>query len=77
MEGIVGVSHCDLGSIEGEGTAELGTVGGKAALGCDMAFWPGSVSPLAKPAQMWCVKFVFIAGRTEMFEGIQHMLLSK
>ena len=42
-----------------------------------MVFWPGSVSPLAKPAQMWCVKFVLIDGRTAIFDGIQHMLLNR
>jgi len=77
ITGRVGVSHCDRGSIEGEGIAEVVAVGAGSTLGCDIEFWPGSVSPLARPAQIWCVKFVLIDGRTEMLDGIQHMLLSK
>jgi len=36
--GRVGVSHCDLGSIEGEGIAEVVAVGAGSILGCDIEF---------------------------------------
>ena len=33
IEGSVGVSHCDRGSIEGEGTAEVATIAFELVLG--------------------------------------------
>ena len=55
-----------------EGLGEVGRAVG--SLGWEMEFWPGMVSPLARPAQMWWVKFVLIAGRTAMHEGMSQML---
>lgn len=35
-------------------------------LGCEMEFWPVMMVPLARETEMWCVKFVLSAGRTEV-----------
>jgi hypothetical protein len=34
--------------------------------GWEMEFWPVMTSPLASPTEMWCVKLVLIAGRTDV-----------
>jgi len=34
-----------------------------------MLFWPVIVLPSSRPAEMWWVKFVFIAGRMDMLDG--------
>jgi len=77
IDGSAGPGHGGLGSRDGEGNAEVGRFGKEGSLGCDIEFWPGMVSPLASPAQMWCVKLVLMAGRTEMEGGRQHILLRR
>lgn len=42
--------------------------------GWDMLFWPVMTLPFARPAEMWFVKFVFMAGRTEVCWGTEQML---
>ena len=42
--------------------------------GWEMEFWPVMVEPLARPTEMWCVKLVLIAGRTEVWPGTEQML---
>jgi len=42
--------------------------------GWEMEFWPVMVSPFARLTEMWWVKLVFIAGRTEVWLGTEHML---
>lgn len=39
-----------------------------------MLFCPLIVLPFARPTEMWCEKFVFMAGRTEVWEGTEQML---
>jgi len=77
IDGSLGPGHGGLGSSDGEGSAEVGRFGKDGSLGCDIEFWPGMVSPLASPAQMWCVKLVLMAGRTDMEGGRQHILLRR
>lgn len=42
--------------------------------GWEMLFWPVMMVPLARPAEMWCVKLVLMAGRTEVWFGTEQML---
>jgi len=42
--------------------------------GCEIEFWPVMTSPFARPTEMWCVKLVLIAGRTEVWLGTEQML---
>jgi hypothetical protein len=42
--------------------------------GWEIEFCPVMVVPLARPTQMWCVKLVLIAGRTEVWCGTEQML---
>lgn len=51
----------------------LGWESAVGALGCEMAFWPVMVVPLARETLMWCVKFVFMAGRTEVLLGTEQI----
>lgn len=44
------------------------------AEGCDMAFWPVICVPSSKPALMWCVKLLFMAGSVATLEGIAQMV---
>jgi len=77
IDGRLGPGHGGLGSSDGDGNAEVGRFGKEGSLGCDIEFWPGMVSPLARPAQMWCVKLVLMAGRTEIEGGRQQILLRR
>lgn len=42
--------------------------------GWEMEFWPVIVRPLVRPTEMWWVKFVFMAGRTDVWLGTEQML---
>lgn len=42
--------------------------------GWEMLFWPVMVVPLARPAEMWLVKLVLMAGRTEVWFGTEQIL---
>ena len=43
-------------------------------IGCEIAFWPVICVPLVKPAAIWRVWFVFMAGRTDVEDGTEQML---
>lgn len=45
--------------------------------GCEMLFWPVMTSPLARPAEIWWVKLVLMAGRTDVWLGTEQMLESR
>lgn len=41
--------------------------------GWEIEFWPVMMVVLAREAEMWCVKFVFMAGRTAVWWGTEQM----
>ena len=45
--------------------------------GWEIEFWPVIVVALARPAEMWCVKFVFIAGTTLVWDGTEQIELRR
>jgi hypothetical protein len=45
--------------------------------GWEIEFWPVMVSPFARLTEMWWVKLVLIAGRTEVWLGTEQMLESR
>ena len=42
--------------------------------GWEIEFWPVMVVPSVRLTEMWCVKFVLMAGRTEVWLGTEQML---
>ena len=45
--------------------------------GWEIEFWPVIIVALARPAEMWCVKFVFIAGTTLVWDGTEQIELRR
>lgn len=54
-----------------------GSRGAEGVVGWEMEFWPVITVPSRRPALMWCVKFVFMAGRTDVCSGTLQMELRR